>query len=219
MAVFMWMDRERRYFIATAGSLAEGTACSRCPWRQVNQQPNAPPEKATLPIQQSQIAKAYYSTCAAIDRHNRYRQDDRQIEKKIATKNWSVCVNLSIVAMIVVDTWLVYNAFKNTPHETECSQKDFYSVLAEVLIDTCYDDRGRATRPQSSPNGSSYQNACIRADESGSPRAGVLSHLNPVKRLKNSQGGEKTTLRYQGRCEECQKKTTWQCSDCGDNKK
>jgi hypothetical protein len=24
MAVFMWMDRERRYFIATVGSLSEG---------------------------------------------------------------------------------------------------------------------------------------------------------------------------------------------------
>jgi hypothetical protein len=110
--------------------------------------------------------------------------------------------------MIVVDTWLVYNAFKNTPHETECSQKDFYSVLAEELIDNCYNNWGQATRSRSSPNGSSYQNACIRAVESGSPRAGVLTHLTPGKRLKNSKG-EKTTFRYQGRCKECQKKTTW----------
>jgi hypothetical protein len=113
MAAFVWMDRERRYFIATAGSLAEGTPYSRCRWRQVNQQPNAPPEKVTLSIQQPQTAETYYSTCAAIDRNNRYCQDDLRIEKKIETRDWSVCVYLSIFAKIVVYTWLVYNAFKN----------------------------------------------------------------------------------------------------------
>ena len=81
MAAFVWMDRERRYFIATAGSLAEGKPYSLYRWRQVNQQPNAPPDKVTLSIQQPQIAETYYSTCAAIDRHNRYRQDDLRIEK------------------------------------------------------------------------------------------------------------------------------------------
>jgi hypothetical protein len=96
--------------------------------------------------------------------------------------------------MIVVDTWPVYNAFKNTPHETECLRKDFYSVLAEELIDNCYNNRGRASRSRSSSYGSSYQNACIRAVESGSPRAGVLTHLTPVKTLKNRKG-EKTTFR------------------------
>jgi hypothetical protein len=58
----------------------------------------------------------------------------------------------------------------------------------------------------------------MRALESGGPRAGVLTHLTPVKRLKKSKG-ERTTSRYQGRCKECQKKTTWQCSDCGDGGK
>jgi hypothetical protein len=101
--------------------------------------------EVTLLIQQPQIAETYYSTCAAIDRHNRYRQDDLRIEKRIETRDWSVRVNLSFFAMIVVDTWLVYNAFKNTPHETECLQKDFYSVLAEEWIDNCNNNRGRAT--------------------------------------------------------------------------
>jgi hypothetical protein len=87
MAAFVWMDRERRYVIATAGSLAEGTPYSRCRWRQVNQQPNAPPEKVTLSIQQPHIAETYYSTCAAFDRHNRYCQDDLRIEKKIKTRD------------------------------------------------------------------------------------------------------------------------------------
>jgi hypothetical protein len=115
MAALEGMDCKRRYFIARAGSLAEGTPYSGCCWRQVNQQPNAPPEEVTMSIQQPQIAEAYYSTYAAIDRYNRYCQDDLRIEKKIETNDWSVCVNLSIIAMIVVDTWLDYNAFKNIP--------------------------------------------------------------------------------------------------------
>ena len=221
MAAFVWMDRERRYFIATAGALSEGTPYTRCRWRQVSQDPNAPPERVTMTIKQPQIAEIYYSTCGSIDKHNRYRQDDLRIEKKVETKDWSVRVNLSIFAMIVVDTWLVYNAFKNggATQQRKCLQKEFYSILAEELIDNSYDSRGGGTRrSRSSPNGTSYQEACIRAVESGCARAGVLTHLTPVKRLKNAHG-ERTSFRYQGRCKECQKKTTWQCSDCNDNEK
>ncbi len=96
MAAFVWMDRERRYFIATAGNLAEGTPYTRCRWRQVNRAPNAASERVIMTIKQPQIAEVYYDTCGAIDRHNRYRQDDLQMEKKVETKDWSVRVNLSI---------------------------------------------------------------------------------------------------------------------------
>ena len=218
MAAFVWMDRERRYFISTAGTLSEGTPYTRCRWRQVNRVPNAPPEKVIMTIKQPQIAEVYYSTCGMIDRHNRYRQDDLRIEKKVETKDWSMRVNLSIFSMIVVDTWLVYNAFKNVPEITrqkEISQKDFYTLLAEELIDNTYGS-GSARRPRSSPT--HYQDACIRALESGCARAGVLTHLTPVKRQKVS-GGKATNHRYQGRCRECQKKSTWECSDCKDSEK
>ena len=78
--------------------------------------------------------------------------------------------NLSIFAMIVIDTWLVYSAIKNTP-TIELNQKEFYSVLAEELIDNTYGNRG----PQGSPI-SWVQDACIRAIESCGPRACILTH-------------------------------------------
>jgi hypothetical protein len=112
-ASLVWMDRERRYFISTAGSLKPGTPFIRNRWRQVNKDPNADPEMVTLTIQQPEVAEIYYSTCAAIDKHNRYQQDDLRVEKKIETHNWAMRVNLSIFAMVVVGTWLVFNAFKN----------------------------------------------------------------------------------------------------------
>jgi hypothetical protein len=171
-------------------------------------------------IPQPKIAEMYYTTCGAIDRHNRLCQDDLHIEKKIKTKDWSRRVNLSIFSMIVVDTWLVFNAMRNTP-TVELNQKEFYSVLSEELIDISYGSRGCPSgQPRYSPtNAASFvQDACIRALESGGPRAGVLTHLTPVKQLKNSKG-ERTSFRYQGRCKESQTKTTWQCSDCGDGGK
>ena len=187
-----------------ASTLASGKPSTR----------NADPEKVTLTIQQPEIAEISYSTCAAIDKHNRYRQDDLRVEKKIETHNWAMRVNLSIFSMVVVDTWLVFNAFKKDQRDTvQLNQKEFYSVLAEELIDNCIEG---GTRKRSTLSAQSFQaEACARVAESESPRAGVLTHLTPVKRLKNSKG-EKTSFRYQGRCKECQKKTTWQCSDCED---
>jgi Transposase IS4 len=79
---FVWMDRERRYFIASAGSFEAGTSYTRFRWRQIDPKPNAPPEKVVLTIEQPKIAELYYTTCAAIDRHNRCRQDTLGIEKR-----------------------------------------------------------------------------------------------------------------------------------------
>jgi Transposase IS4 len=214
----VWMDRERRYFISTAGSFEAGTPYQRCRWRQIDQAANAAPERVTFTIPQPKIAEIYYSTCGAIDRHNRLRQDDLRIEKKVETKDWSRRVNLSIFSIIVVDTWLVFNGLRNTP-KLELNQKDFYSALCEELIDNSYGTRGCPSgQPRSSPNNPTFQDACRRALESGGPRSGVLVHLTPVKRLKNSRG-EKTSFRYQGRCKECQLKSTWQCSQCEDDGK
>jgi hypothetical protein len=214
LASFVWMDRERRYFNATAGSFEHGTPYTRCRSRQVSDEPNAPPEKVNLVIGQPQIAEFYYSTCSAIDKHNRLRQDDLRIEKKVETINWSTWVNLSIFAMIVVDAWLVYNAFAQRGRGEELNnQKEFYSVLAEELIDNAYNDKGRASVARRS----FQQEAYMKAVDSGSPKAGVLTHVTPIKRFKNNFLGEQTTLRYQGRCKVCSKKTTWQCSDCEDN--
>ena len=72
----------------------------------------------------------YYTTCVAIDKYNRLRQDDVCVKKKIETKDWLRHVNLSIFSMIIVDTWLVFSAMRNTP-TVERNQKAFYSVLAE----------------------------------------------------------------------------------------
>jgi len=129
---YVWMDRERRYFISTASSLAPGADYVRTRWRQVDDTPNADPERVEMNIPQPKASELYYSACGQIDRHNRCRQDDlNMIEKKLGTLRWDMRVNLSLLSMCIVDAWLLY---KGATLTTE-GQKHFYEKLSEELID------------------------------------------------------------------------------------
>ena len=131
------------------------------------------------------------------------------------TVNWSTRVNLSIFGMIVVDTWLVYKAISaaDTKLATKDvhNQKGFYPWLLEELIENSYNEKGW---PSVARRRSFEEEACLKAISSESPKSGVLAHLTPIKRFKIDGYGRETTFRHQGRCIECQIKTTWTCSDC-----
>ena len=49
------------------------------------------------------MIEAYCSDSGAIDRNNKQRQDDIEIERKLRTKDWWKRVNTSIFGMIIVD--------------------------------------------------------------------------------------------------------------------
>ena len=87
-----------------------------------------------------------------------------------------------LFGMTVVDSWL---AFTGCTNATE-TQSDFYTLLAEELIDNSYDDRLAALR---------RRQPVICADTSptlavgtGAPLAGVGSHITPTKRRKVVKG-------------------------------
>ena len=42
LLAFCWIDRDRRYFISTCSSLADGPLCLRERWKQIDKTPNAP---------------------------------------------------------------------------------------------------------------------------------------------------------------------------------
>ena len=82
MMVYACMDRDRRYFISTASSLSDGCPCSRVRWRQqerddehFGQVNNEEAVHEELVVLQPKCLDIYYDTCAAIDQHNRHRQD------------------------------------------------------------------------------------------------------------------------------------------------
>ena len=79
---FVWMDRERRYFISSCSSLLPGNPWSRVRWRQLDEDMNDIAERVELTIPQTKCSEIYYDTCAAIDQHNRCRQETLDLEKR-----------------------------------------------------------------------------------------------------------------------------------------
>ena len=131
LMAFVWMDRDRRYFIASASSLQAGLPHVRTRWRQVDSRLNAEAERVEVTVQQPKACETYYSACGKIDGHNRHRQATLMLENKLPTQEWSRRVNMTLFGMLVVDAWLVFSACT----EAAETQKEFYTLLAEELID------------------------------------------------------------------------------------
>ena len=89
LMAFAWVDRDRRYFISNTSNLQPAPPIERRRLRQVDTAPNAPPQLVDLSISQPNCSKLYYDNCQMIDRHNRIRQDDLQVERKFVTHSWA----------------------------------------------------------------------------------------------------------------------------------
>jgi hypothetical protein len=217
MMAFVWMDRDRRNFIATVSSITDGNPCLRERWRQIAPGEESP-EKVELTVPQPLAAEMYYSCCAAVDQHNRDRQDTLQLERKLKTHSWSMRVNLSILGMIMVDCWRVYDQLTPTATNNEV-QKEFYAELAAELIDNNYDTVGSATKRATRSNdvNDSDDDMPVINLITGQPRCGLSAHLTPTKRKRRDIEGNELSYSLQGRCRICQKKTTFQCSWCVDD--
>ena len=164
LLAFVWVDCDRRYFISSCSSLADGVPCSRMRWRQVNKAPNAPPELVNVVVPQPEACGLYYKACGKIDQHNRHRQGNLMIERKVKTTTWWRRVNMSIFAMCVVDAYLLMTGCQGVDSDFSTA-RDFFQVLAEQLIDNSYDERAlrkRAAREAASRGAMrSLSNSCL----------------------------------------------------------
>ena len=210
LLAYSWMDRERRYFISTASSLCPGTPYQRVRWRQQEQidsvdlddmtldEADAVRENLTVP--QPKASEIYYNTCAAIDQHNRHRQDTLCLEKKIETKTWDKRVTTSLFGMYVVDSWLMYKGATTDSLQPDplLNQQEFYCALAEELI-----VRGnqRRMRNASKRQGIVNTNQNATTDENST----VTCPLITLPKMKKRRTGNITTHRSQGRCKVCYK--------------
>jgi hypothetical protein len=216
MIAFVWMDRDRRYFIATSSSLEEGIPYVRDRWRQVDRALNADAERIELTVPQPKAAEIYYGSCGKIDQHNRHRQDTLNLESKLRVHDWSKRVNMTLFGMMVVDAWLAFSGCTNTT----TTQKDFYMHLAEEVIDNEYDNRNEAgrtgrVRRRTTRDPSVFYSPTIAA-RTGLPRSGEGAHITPTKRMRKKRDGTPTRHLFQGRCMVCDKKCTSLCSQCVD---
>ena len=131
---FVWMDRNRQYFIFTGGSMAKGRPYTRTRWRQEDPVPNAEPDKLELTTTQPITEELYYSPCGKFYRHNRCRQESLDIKTNLGTKYWTKGFNLSVFAMNVVNVWLAYQGITRMAD----IQANLYNYLAEEMIDNKY---------------------------------------------------------------------------------
>lgn len=80
----VWMDRDRPYFTSSCGHMDYEEPNVRTCWRQVQPvETNAEPERLTITTGQPNVTASYYTTCGRIDQHNRCRQDDLMLERKV----------------------------------------------------------------------------------------------------------------------------------------
>ena len=100
-------------------------------------------------------------------------------------------VNLALLAMIIVDMWLVYSICTLTTQE---SQDEFYEYLAEEIIDKDYDNVATCRHRNN--------NLAERIVPASSP-----IHYTPTTRKRKNRDGSYTNHIFQGRYRECKKKS------------
>ena len=218
LLAFGWVDRDRRYFISNTSNLRPGQTIDRRRLRQVDKSPNAPPEHVDLRIEQPNCSAIYYDNCGMIDRHNRLRQDDLQIERKYVTQLWYQQVNLSLFAMCVMDAYLLYKActLSNAP------PAEFIWKLAAELIDN---DKAPRRRPVDTTTPATLKRP---STDDPSPPSAAGIHITPTKVWKQyprKRDGKIVTYngkpvmrdrRDQQRCCVCNLQTSYTCSHCTD---
>lgn len=119
--------------------------------------------------------------------------------------DWAIWVNMTILGMIIVESWLAYIQCTKAKE----TQKEFYTYLAEELIDNTYDSlirSGRQTWP------TNQTPSPVLATATGRPRSGVYAHLTPTKLKRKG-----TNSLLQSICHKCQMKTTYICSQFNDD--
>jgi Transposase IS4 len=201
---FVWVDRDRRYFISTCSSLEEGSQIVRHRWTQRDTTANAEPSRLAKVVPQPKAAETYYKAAGKIDQHNRTRQDTLQLERKLQTNNWDKRVNTTLFAMIVVDSFLLA---KGCSGSLALKEPGFFiQQLAEELIDNDYDKM--ATRNKKRSREVEPLPAAINTSL-------YLTNPTPTKRLRQNKKTGKLSICKQGRCFTCKKAyTTYVCREC-----
>ena len=130
----------RRYFIATCSSSAAGSVIKRKRWRQRDLTPNADPTHEHIWIPQTEAGEIFYDGCQAIDKHNRVRQEQFNLEKKVQTMSWSNRANHSLLGMCFVDSYNLAKGCQGTLNHLG-GTRAFIEALLTDLIDNDYDRR------------------------------------------------------------------------------
>jgi len=187
----MWVDRERWFFISSTSTSIPGKPYDRMRWRQMEE--NA--ERVVLSFKLPQVAQANYECCAQIDKHNSCRQSDLSLDHKLATHDWSMRVNLSLLVVCIVDSWLLCSGARGAT--AILTQKQFYEDLAAQLIGNMFDTVGVRARATSA--------AEPVGDVGAPPRYGVGIHVTPTRKRRTGASAADGEHRAQRTCRVCKR--------------
>lgn len=116
-------------------------------------------------------------------------------------------VNMSILGMCIVDTWMLYKGINEGSNYVK--QTIFYSVPSQPLTNNSYEYRGRRERQWVAEESVAFSN--------GKPTSGIDAHLRPKKERKTPKG-KKTKFAVQDRCVLCKYNlTSFVCSQYRDD--
>ena len=209
LLAFVWVDRDRRYFISTCSSLDAGTQILRTRWTQADKGVNAEPERQERQIAQPKAAETFYMAAGKIDQHNRHRQDSLRLERKLQTTDWSKRVNVTIFAMTVIDAFLLMKGCQS--FSVLHDPKLFIEQLALELVDNDYDRRTvrRSTKAKRS------REVDILPLPVQINTSIYLTNTTPTKRLRKNKKTGALTQCKQGRCIVCKNHwVTTVCREC-----
>jgi hypothetical protein len=129
------------------------------------------------------------------------------LEQKLGMMDWPMRVTTSLLGLFIVDTWYAYSQCTKTCRantNTDNKQKDFYSFLAEELINNNYDSIGPHNN---SVNAQDTGPKLVTVN--GLARCKVEAHLSPTNRTRRIEKGVATNGLYQGKYRVCKKKTVF----------
>jgi len=209
MMTVLWVDRSRRYFVATAGSTRPGKPCERLRWRKTP----AGAQRVAVTVPQPEVTEIYYTCAAKIDQHNRCRQADLRLEHKFGTHDWSQRVNISLLGMCTVDAWFLHTRARG-PSAT-LKRATFYEELATGLIDKKFDASSYRLRGERAAAAGA---AAASTTDEGSVACGVGTHLTPTTKRRKSSAAEPSLHLVQRDGRVCkQHRSSLVCSTCHEN--
>ena len=81
----VWNDRDRRYFISTVGSMAQGQPYHRVRWTEIGDDDDRFAERLAIEVPMPRASEIYFDACGMIDSHNRICEMCG-IDKRLRTK-------------------------------------------------------------------------------------------------------------------------------------
>lgn len=99
-----------------------------------------------------ELVQNYYSTPLEIDMHNRFRQENLDLEKRFQVRNWATKINFSLLGLCICHSWFLYESGMGSG--AVLSAFSFFVKLAEQLAENQFDhlEVRKWSAPLSRPN-------------------------------------------------------------------